>query len=209
MKNIKMKRIFVSVLLGLGAVSSVAYAEKVEETPPPLLPAFAPNIGENVANDFARTQSETQLLRAQIDRAKAQVELATLKNQARQVEEGPVKEKEEVTTIEEELPAAPIVVEAEPVKEAPKSDPNIIPAPPEVVAIFGVGKDLYASLRSHNGRTFDAAKGDRIDDGYRVQGISPDVVTLTHGGKRYQLRVISSGAMGVNLNREIPINPRQ
>lgn len=201
-----------ALTVGFSSFSSASWSQAVDTG---MLPNFAPQVGETTASEFARTQSETQLLRAQIDRTKAQVELATLEQQMNMILRGETEEskKAEQTPIVEEtppsLPPTPPVVE-EPTPEAAAAQPsnNSIPAPPEVVAVFGSGDALFASLRTFDGRTFDVKKGDRIEDGYRVQSITPETVTLNRDGKSYQLRIISSRALGVNLHREIPLNVR-
>lgn len=205
-----------ALTVGFSSFSSAAWSQAVDTG---MLPNFAPQVGETTASEFARTQSETQLLRAQIDRTKAQVELATLEQQMNMILRGETEEskKAEQTPIVEEtppslLPAPPVVdpVVEEPTPEAAAAQPsnNSIPAPPEVVAVFGSGDALFASLRTFDGRTFDVKKGDRIENGYRVQSITPETVTLNRDGKSYQLRIISSRALGVNLHREIPLNVR-
>lgn len=202
------------------SVAAVAPEATTAKATTGLMPHFSPGPGAQVAEEFAKMQSETALLRARIEQTKAKAELAVLERQV--IEAGRPPEDMEKVRAEAEAKRAKDAKEAERDRAALKEEireqlfrelqdqrtstgsqagataekpaeaaaaPVMIPAPPSVVAIYGVGKEMYASLRSHDGSSFDAIKGDQLADGYKVTSINSRQVELVREGKKYTLRV--------------------
>lgn len=77
---------------------------------------------------------------------------------------------------------------------------------PQLVAVFGMGKDLIASLRYSSGLRLDARRGDTIEDGWKVTSVTPAQVQMVKGGKAHTLRIYAgAGASGAPApGRSVP-----
>lgn len=148
---------FFTALLTLTASMTSAIAHADEAT------LSGINVGE-----LGRVQSDTILLKAKAERAKAQ----------REAEGG--------SDLDSFLPStgsSPTLQVPNPLSEAPRQDSRL----PVVRAITGSPQRLRANLLYSGGYEFDVAVGSELPDGYRVQQITLEGVVLTRKGERFPL----------------------
>ena len=153
-----------------------------------VLASFAAPVNAQAIEEIEKSQTNTAVLKAKIEEIKASQELEALKSGqivgptgravagsaghrgrvggagARGFDDG---------SGENDSPALPVEI------------------PPQVLAIFGVNKSLYASLVYPNGVRQDVRAGDDIEGGYRVKSITPSRVTLSKEGKMVPLRIFA------------------
>lgn len=125
----------------------------------------------NPTGEIGKTQTNTALIQAKIAEMKAQKELDALQRSL--VVESESLKKVEASAVRSEHPTEP---------------------PPQVLAIFGTGKSLYASLMYPNGLRQDVRTGDEIEGGFRVASITPSRVRLSRSGIEYTLRIFAGMA---------------
>lgn len=149
-----------------------------------LLTLWMPIAGAQTATDLSaisvgelgKVQSETILLKAKAERAKAELEAnGTLPSPPQPVTQFPT------------VGLTPAMTATSP---GPRQS-----ALPVVKEISGSGQKLRASLIYSDGSELDAKPGSELPNGFRVQQITLDGVVLTKEGKRYPLgfgnRVVS------------------
>ena len=143
---------------------------------------------DNTAEYITQSQRNTAKLKARIEEAKAQKELDDILTPkpvegAKAPAAKPPIEERQVSTDERKPSVKPT--------ESDHGDPA-----PSLLAIFGVGNSLYASLRMTNGITQDVRVGDTVEGGFSVKAISSSSVILLRGGKEFPLRVFAGPTTG-------------
>jgi len=139
----------------------------------------SPAQAQTTVLDLEQAQGKTALLRSQIEETKALLELKQL-----QLELQKSVQEAADAQVEGAKPAAKVGAGSSPAAA-------LAEAPPQVLAIFGVDKALYASLQYPNGVRQDVRVGDEIDGGYRVRQITSNRVVLTRSGQDINLRIFS------------------
>lgn len=120
---------------------------------------------------LANTHSSTALLRARLEEEKARAELEELLKARRA---SGVSQSTTTTSSSMGAGSVEITLDGEiVVEDAPA---------PYLLAIYGVDKKLYASVRYRNGLTQDIRVGEVIDGGFKVSRITATDVTLTRNG---------------------------
>lgn len=123
--------------------------------------------------ELGKVQSETILLKARAERAKAEREVNG---------ESPASPQAAGTVLSNPFPAA------QPMQYLPSESKTASGADlPVVKAITGSSQKMQAALLYSNGAEVDAVAGRELPGGYRVVQITLDGVTLESKGKRYPL----------------------
>lgn len=181
-RNVTRIALAIGALMGACAVqaqgTSPDDAAMSARTLPPAASVAAPGEIDQVSVGIARSQSAAALLRARLEEEKVRSELDLL-----------IKTREQsgasaagVTYSSDGTPSGGGVVDE-------------VPAP-HLVAVYGTGKNLMASVRYGSGLTLDIAPGQTIEGGFKVTRISAGGVTLTRGGKRHDLNTFVAGHSG-------------
>lgn len=180
---------------------------------------------------IARAQQNEALLQARIREARARAELQALDPtgvtsygdkpltnlplQGRPVldDEAIAKRVLELIEIKQSANQEVEVEATEDEQEITNSQPIVLPT---VVAIFGSGKSMYATLRQPDGLVVDVQAGDHLSDGFRVAGVSINEVRLRKAGSDNVIR-LRAGSIGTQAaqpdvkiaDKALGINPMQ
>lgn len=153
-------------------------------------PAWSADTG--VTDQLVQTRKNVTILHLKMEEANALAELNALQSLATPQDwarhEAEQEAKKQSTAAQQSL--SPYGMPAPSGFGAPASQPATaaVKAPavsvmPEVVAVFGTGKALYAAIRYPSGAAADVRVGDHLETGHTVTRISANQVSVKKGSK--------------------------